>query len=285
MTTRREYIRLSALAAAAGCTIRLPAGAVGSHPEVLYGVQIAGVRHEAEQDLAQLLRTLRQLGFTEVELHPIVYSHPAATLLHMIEDAGLRAPAGHFSLSSIESSLDYARELGMAYMVAMLRPSPQTLDEYRLAAGQLNQAGRIVHSNGMTFALLFHNHELMPQDGSSGFAELMKHTDPALVSLEVDVYWIAQAGMDPVAFIREHQDRVKLLHLKDRLPGFPTTYTTDPGSDHSTELGKGAIQWPALLRQARKQGIRNAFLDYDRSSIPILDTLGQSLTYLKTLKD
>jgi sugar phosphate isomerase/epimerase len=282
VTTRRDYIRLSALAAAAGCTLRLPAIAE-KPPGLLYGVQIAGVREQAERDLAKLLRALRQIGFTEVELHAIVYHHPAATLRHMIEDAGLRAPAGHFSLSAIQTNLDYARELGLAYMVAMLRPSPQTLEEYRLIADQLNQAGRSAGSNGMKFALLFHNHELLPQNGSSGFAELMKHTDPALVSLELDVYWIVQAGLDPAAFLRQHKDRVKLLHLKDRLPGFPTSYTTDAGSDHSTELGKGTIAWPTLLRQAGKQGIRYAFLDYDKSSSPILDSLGQSFTYLKTL--
>ena len=73
--------------------------------------------------------------------------------------------------------------------------------------------------------------------------------------------------------------------LKDRLAGFPTSYTTDPASDHSTELGKGTIAWPALLKQARKQGIHYAFLDYDRTSVPILDSLKQSLTYLKTVKD
>jgi sugar phosphate isomerase/epimerase len=78
---------------------------------------------------------------------------------------------------------------------------------------------------------------------------------------------------------------VKLLHLKDRLAGFPASYTTDADSDHSTELGKGSIDWPALLKQARKQGIRYAFLDYDKTSIPILDSLKQSFTYLETLKD
>jgi sugar phosphate isomerase/epimerase len=283
MTTRREYLRLSALAAVAGCSLRLPATDV--RRELLYGVQIAGIRHEAEQDLPQLLHALRQIGFTEVELHTIVYNHPAATLRHMLEDAGLRSPAGHFSLSAIEPQINYARELGLEYMVAMLRPNPQTLDEYKQIAGQLNQTGSFVHDHGMKFALLFHNHELKPQDGSSGFAELMKHTDPALVSLEVDIYWIVQAGLAPSDFLRQHKDRVKLLHLKDRLPGFPTTYTTDPDSDHSTELGKGSINWGTLLKQARKQGIRYAFLDYDKTSIPILDSLKQSFTYLETLKD
>jgi sugar phosphate isomerase/epimerase len=284
VTTRRDYLRLTALAAAAGCTLRLPVKAAEA-PTLLYGVQIAGVREQAEQNLPKLLHALRQIGFTQVELHAIVYHYPAATLRHMIEDAGLRAPAGHFSLADIETNFEYARELGVEYMVAMLRPRPQTLAEYRIMADQLNQAGRGAASHGMKFALLFHNHELLPQDGSSGFAELMKHTDPALVSLEVDVYWIAQAGLDPGAFLRQHQDRVKLLHLKDRLPGFPTSYTTDPASDHSTELGKGTIAWPALLRQAGTQNIRYAFLDYDKSSIPILDSLEQSFAYLKTLQD
>jgi sugar phosphate isomerase/epimerase len=268
----------------AGCTLRLPATAAKPFA-LFYGVQIAGVREQAERDLAKLLHALHQIGFTEIELHATVYHHPGATLRRMIEDAGLRAPAGHFSLADIETKLEYARELGLEYMVAMLRPRPQSLDEYRLIADQLNQAGRNAASNGMRFALLFHNHELLPQDGSSGFAELMEHTDPALVSLELDAYWIVQAGVDPADFLRRHQDRVKLLHLKDRLPGFPASYTTDADSDHSIELGKGAIAWPALLRQAREQGIHYAFLDYDKSSGPILDSLEQSLTYLRTLQE
>jgi sugar phosphate isomerase/epimerase len=282
VTTRRDYLRLTALAAAAGCTLRLPVEAAKA-PALRYGVQIAGVQEQAERDLPKLLHNLRQIGFTEVELHSIVYHHPAATLRRMIEDAGLHAPAGHFSLADIEANLDYAHELGLAYMVAMPRPKPQTLAEYRLIADRLNEAGRRAGSHGITFALLFHNYELRPQDASSGFAELMKHTDPVLVSLELDVYWIAQAGLDPAAFLRQHKDRVKLLHLKDRLLGFATSYTTDEASDHSTELGKGTIRWPALLKQAGNQGIRYAFLDYDKSSGPILDSLEQSFTYLKTL--
>ena len=274
MTNRRDDHRLSAVATAAA-----------KDSAQFYGVQIAGVREQAERDLAKLLHVLQQIGFTEVELHATVYHHPAATLRRMIEDAGLRAPAGHFSLTEIETKLDYAHELSLEYMVAMLRPRLHGLDEYRLIADRLNQAGRTAASYGMAFALLFHNHELLPQGGSSGFAELMSHTDPALVSLEVDAYWIVQAGVDPADFLRRHQDRVKLLHLKDRLPGFPTSYTTDADSDHSTELGKGEIAWPALLQQAREQGIRYAFLDYDKSSDPILDSLEQSLTYLRTLQE
>ena len=108
------------------------------------------------------------------------------------------------------------------------RPRPESLHQYRTIAARLNEAGASVRSRGMKFALLFHNHELMPQQGSSGFDELMKHTDAALVHLEVDVYWIAQAGLDPASFLERYKERVKLLHLKDRLAGFPTSYTPMP---------------------------------------------------------
>jgi sugar phosphate isomerase/epimerase len=254
-------------------------------PNLLYGVQIAGVGQEAVRDLPRLLRALQHIGFTEVELHAMVYDHPAATLRRMIEDAGLRAPAGHFALLDIEKNIEFAWELGLAYMVAMLpRPRPESLHQYRAIATRLNEVGANVRNRGMQFALLFHNHELMPQQGSSGFAELMEHTDAALVHLEVDVYWIAQAGLDPASFLERYKERVSLLHLKDRLAGFPTSYTTDAGSDHSTELGKGTIPWPALLRQAEEQGVRYAFLDYDKSAGPILDSFAESLAYLKTRK-
>src|SRR3984885_7690173 len=123
-------------------------------PKLLYGVQIAGVGQEGVRDLPRLLTALRHIGFTEVELHSIVYHHPAATLRRMIEDAGLRSPAGHFPLLDIEKNIDYARELGLAYMVAMLpRPRPESLDEYRAISARLNEAGTRVRNHSMEFAL------------------------------------------------------------------------------------------------------------------------------------
>jgi len=251
---------------------------------MLYGVQIATARREADQDLPRLLGSLERMGLTEVELHSSVFHYPAAALRRMIEDAGLRAPAAHFALSGMEANLDYARELGLTYMVVMLpRPGPQSLDQFHAAADRLNEAGAQVRSHGMRLSLLFHNRELMPQEGSSGFRELVKHTDPANLSLEADLYWIAQAGLDPAAFLAEHGLRVTLLHLKDRLPGFPFSYTADSASDHSTELGRGTIPWPAVLGEARRRDIRYAFLDYDKTAGPILDSLKESVGYLKTL--
>jgi sugar phosphate isomerase/epimerase len=81
-----------------------------------------------------------------------------------------------------------------------------------------------------------------------------------------------------------HADRVRLVHMKDRVANAPTSFNVDASSDHFVELGKGTIAWPRLLAQARKQGIRYAFLDQDETSGPVFASMKESYAYLSTLK-
>ena len=78
MPTRRDFIRLSALATAAGCTLgRInPAFAAspGESSGLIYGVQLFMVRRQATQDLAAVFRQIHQVGFAQVELYPIAYN-------------------------------------------------------------------------------------------------------------------------------------------------------------------------------------------------------------------
>ena len=58
----------------------------------------------------------------------------------------------------------------------------------------------------------------------------------------------------------------------------------EPGSLHIAEMGKGSIDWPALLRQAKVQGIQYAFLDQDETAGPVLASMKASRAYLRMLK-
>src|SRR5437016_4895794 len=97
-TTRRDFLRLSAAAAAASA---LPAAA--SPDKLAYGVQLYMVRKEAPADLPGVLKHIRQVGFTQVELYPIAYTHPAPELRKIVEDAGLGHDSAHFDYDSIPS--------------------------------------------------------------------------------------------------------------------------------------------------------------------------------------
>lgn len=281
MPTRRDFLRLSALAAATG--FNLPTAAHASDSKLLYGVQLYTMRKEQTADFPGLLRDLRQIGFTQLELNQLAFTQPASTLRKMIEDAGLSSPSSHIS-GDPAPRLDYARQLGLKYIVTMLpNPKPTSLDDYRAVAAKFNLWAASVRDQGMQYVFLSHGHEFLPQEGSTGFDELMKNTDPALVKLEADIYWLVQAGVDPAAFLNQYRDRIRLLHIKDRTADAPTSYAADQTAEHFTELGKGNIPWPALLRQARHQGIRYVFIDQDRTEMPALESVRQSFTYLRKL--
>lgn len=285
MHTRRDLLRLSALATAAGCALRLPSAALAApNAHLQYGVQLYTVRKEAQADLPSLLRALSQIGLTQIELHPIAFTQAAKTLRQMITDAGLNVPATHVSAEDFDTHLDFAKQLGVQFVVTGIPGPPTTLDEFRAVAARFNQFGAAARDQGMEFAHYFHGRVFLPQQSTSGFDELIRNTDPSLVKLEVDIYWLVQAGQDPAAFLRTHRDRVRLLHIKDRIANVPTSYADDASADHFTEVGKGTISWPTLLKQARQQGIKYVFLDQDKTEIPVLESLQQSFTYLQTLK-
>jgi sugar phosphate isomerase/epimerase len=273
------------MAAAAGCTLRASNAFAGDHDGMSYGVQLYMVRKEAPADLAGVLKRIHQIGFSQIELYPIVYNHSAAELRTIVKDSGLASDSGHFDYDTLESKIDYARQLGLKYMVCSILPqnlwgSPAG---FREAAKNLNTWGRKVHDAGMQLCFHNHNYEFKPMEGTTGFDVLMKNTDPALVKLEFDLYWLTQAGQDPSAMMKKYADRLVMIHLKDRVADSPVNYApTD--EQHIIELGKGSIQWPKLISQARAQGIHLALLDQDETKLPVFGSMKVDFDYLNSVK-
>lgn len=282
--SRRSFLKASLAAAAAGCLLRGQGSAFAEIPGITYGVQLYMLRHQATTDLAGVFRAIHDANFAQVELYPIAYNHPAPELRRMVEDAGLGAVAGHFDYPGLESKLDYAHQLGLKYLVCPMLPREQwtSLAGFRQAADLFNRVGKQLQDRGMEFVFHNHDYEFRPLEGSTGFQTLMDHTDPALVKLEFDLYWLAQAGQDPLAMMKSHADRLRLIHLKDRLAGAVTSYTPDP-PQYFTELGHGTIPWRSLLLQARAQGVKYAFVDQDETTLPLPQSLSLNRAYLRSL--
>jgi len=281
--SRRSFLRASLAAAAAGCLLR-PTHAFGDIDGMTFGVQLFMLRQQAKTDLAGVFRAIHDAGFPRVELYPIAYSHSATEIRRMLKDADLEAVAGHFDYVGLEDKLDFAHELGLKYYVCPMLPPEQwtSLSGFSKAADLFNRVGTAAKARGME--MVFHNHcyEFRPIDGTNGFTHLMKHTDPALVKLELDIYWLEQGGQDPMVILKSHSDRVRLIHMKDRLAGAQTSYNMTP-PQYFTELGKGTIDWPAILKQARAEGVQYAFVDQDDTKLPIPESMATSRAYLRKL--
>lgn len=281
MLTRRDFVRLSAAGVSA---LALSKFSIAADKHIPLGLQLYTVRTLAEADLPKVLAEIHQIGYEEVELYWNVYTHPAPELRRMIADAGLRAPSGHFDYDGLAGKLDYAHELGVEYMVCPMLPDKlRTADGFKQAGEQFNKWGEQIQSHGMKFGFHNHNYEFQKFGETTGFDILMNNTDPKLVKLEMDCYWITQAGRDPVQMLKQYRDRIRMLHLKDRKPGFPATQQLNSSAEHFTEVGNGNIDFKAILEQAQAQGIEYYFVEQDSTDKSPLESIRISYNNLRKL--
>lgn len=282
MITRRDFLQLSAVGVGALALGDLAFAAVKPFP---VGVQLYTVREQAEKDLGAVLAHLGMIGYKEVETYWSVYTHPAKELRKMIVDNGLAVPSGHFDYDGLESKLDYAKELGVQYVVCPMLPKDMwtSADGFKKAADQFNKWGQQVKALGMQFGFHNHNYEFQKFGNTTGFDILTQTADPKLVCLEMDCYWITQAGQDPVAMLKKYGSRIQLLHLKDRQSGFPTTQMLGPDAEHITEVGSGTINWKSVIETAQQTGVKHFFVERDNGSTPAFESLRISYNYLNKL--
>ena len=282
MINRRDFLQFSGAALGALALRNSLFAAAGKFP---LGVQLYTVRDQAEKDLGAVLAHIAMIGYTEVETYWNVYTHPAKELRSMILANGLTVPSGHFDYDGLESKLDYAKELGVQYMVCPMLPKDMwtSADGFKKAADQFNKWGEQVHGMGMQFGFHNHNYEFQKFGTVTGFDILTKNTDPKLVCLEMDCYWITQAGQDPVAMLNKFGSRIQLLHLKDRMAGFPTSQMLGPDAEHITEVGSGTINWKAVISTAQKTGVKHYFVERDNGSTPAFESLRISYENLRKI--
>lgn len=280
MFNRRGFLRLSIAAAGGLAGARLLAAERRS-----LGAQLYTVRQDAARDLPAVLEAVRKIGYTEVETYWDIYGHPPAELRRMINDHGLTAPSGHFDYGGLDSKIDYAKSLGVQYVICPILPESMwlTLDGYKRAADQFNIWGETIRQGGMQFGFHNHNYEFRRFGDITGFETMMSRCDPKLVCIEMDCYWITQAGRDPLQMFRQYGNRIKLLHLKDRKPGFPTSQMKDAAAEHFTEVGAGTIHWQEILALAEKNGVKHLFVERDSGDLLAMQSLRISYQNLQKI--
>lgn len=180
-------------------------------------VQLYTVRELLDEDLAGTLERLAGLGFTQVE--PFSFTTYGEALGRAMAGAGLTAPTTHqhFIGDDAEPVFAAAAALGIGTVIdpRVDRARWGSIADVEQIAADLNAAAAVAAAHGVRVG--YHNHaqELeIVLDGRTAlevFAELL---DDGVV-LEVDTYWAAVAGQDPVALLRRLGDRVQAVHIKD----------------------------------------------------------------------
>lgn len=266
------------------------------------GVQIYTVREAAAKDMPGTLRALADIGYREVELAGIP-AISATDLRAVLGDCGLAAPSMHASMADLQTGLqkhiDYAKALGAEYVVcsfpwtadSRFRDNPGravvtlasgiTLDDWKWNAEQLNKIGAAAAKAGLRCGYHNHNMEFRTYGDVVAYDELLRLTDPALVTMEMDLGWVVTAGVDPVKYLKKHADRVSLLHVKEVRKDLRVT--ADRLQTQTTEVGRGMIDWKHLFKAMDSKRIAHYFVEQENFERNPLDAVRISFEYLREL--
>jgi len=253
------------------------------------GVQLYTVRTVLPEKPAEILGAIESIGFEEVEAtfagldkiwDALVATHLKPVSIHL--DSTLVTKGAD---DEIARTLDQLRHRGFSFAVFPYLPPAERggLDVIKKLCDKLNHAGEKAKSAGLRFC--YHNHafEFEPMEGTTPFQVMMDHTDPKLVGLEMDVFWVSVAGHDPVETLSKLSGRVPLLHLKDKERGTPVMYKESVPKTAFKEVGHGVIEWPKVLAAASSAGVQHYFVEQDQTPGDPIESLRQSFAYISKL--
>jgi sugar phosphate isomerase/epimerase len=257
------------------------------------GVQAYTYRHTFPKDVVATLDTIKAQGFTEME-GGVPKGLTAEAYKKMLDERGIKMPATGAGYEEIVNDpmavVKQAKALGASYVMVAWIPHQKsnfTLANAQQAVADFNRVGKVLHENGLIFCYHDHGYEFQPyqagpHENGTLFDYIVKNTDPKYVSFEMDILWTTFGGADPVALLTKYGSRWKLMHLKDLKKGVKGDLSGGTPPENDVVLGDGQIDMPAVLKAAKKVGIKHYFIEDESNQESV--QVPKSVAYLKGLK-
>jgi sugar phosphate isomerase/epimerase len=173
------------------------------------------------------------------------------------------------ALDNLERTIAFASEAGAMFLpFSGKAKSNKSEDEFGIEAESLNRIGELCRARGLRLA--YHNHYWEIANDCRELRYLCNHTDPARVSLCLDVAWVHRAGGKPAQVAREFLDRIAYFHIKD---------TT---ADEWKELGNGDVDLSGVLQIARERAFPWLIVEQDETQLAPVISACVSREYLRT---
>ena len=150
---------------------------------------------------------------------------------------------------------------------------------------QFDKAGKLLKEQGLK--LLIHNHNCEFQrlkSGQTAFEYIVSHTNPDLVSFEIDIYWANDAGVDTEFLLKNLGSRLSMLHVSDR--GIrPVGKAGSILKADFLELGEGNLPLNDIIKGAQTNGVEAIVIETNGNWIhqSAIESMKISSQYLKQI--
>ncbi len=252
------------------------------------GVVSYTYRKYFEKDVPSTLHIIKQLGITDIEFSNL-FEKTAEQLKKYIDEKGLTCSSFGVSYDDLVNKTadvaQNAKTLGAGYVRVAWIPhkGDMTLEIMDKAIADFNRVGKVLKAQyGLMFIYHNHGYEFQPYKDGTLYDYLMEKTNPKYVSFEMDILWAFFPGQDPAALVNKYGKRYKALHLKDLKKGVKGDMSGGTSQDNDVALGTGQIDIPAVIRAAKKAGIKHYYIEDESNNV--MTQVPQSIAYLKSLE-
>lgn len=253
-----------------------------------------------DADFSGTMKLLAEIGYSEVEFFgPYDFSAPEAQtrwapiaeylgmqgsgfyglsaeqVRAILDQNGLTAPSMHTDLLTLRQYMPRlaaaAHVVGATYVVLPSIPEElrRTIDDYKRIIDDFNEIGASAAAEGVRFAYHNHGYGLCEMDGVIPFNMILEQTDPALVDMQLDIYWNTAGGGDPIAYLRDYPGRFRLLHIKDMTQRFPVPDDMNNPSawislfPYVSDAGDGVLDLAGIVSEGLKSGVQHFLVERD----------------------
>jgi sugar phosphate isomerase/epimerase len=275
--------------------------------DVQIGLQLYSVRQSLAQDPWGTLADIARVGFSRLEAANHNARHDpgvgfgvgADDLRNRLAELGLSIVGCHINplhLDILPRALDYQAELGNTRIGCDIEFYPYGDRDFVLRrCDAFNEVGELARQRGMRF--YYHNHfqEFQRFGDDYVYDMILANTDPELVFLQFDTYWMYRGGQDPIEWMNRFSDRVVLLHQKDFPADAPQplnlfdgvvtpTETIDmvvfeerKDTRCFTEIGTGVLPIQDIVDAASTlPNLEYMFLEQDHTTLPEIESIRRS---------
>jgi sugar phosphate isomerase/epimerase len=280
---RREFIQKSTFTALN--ILALPSSLQVLQSRSCIGLQTYTLRDIINDDPKGVLTKVAELGYKEIETFAYndgkIYNMDFAEFGKFVNGLGMKVTSGHYPLDLIKSdkwerAITDAKSIGQEYMVMpYIHDVDRTsIDDYKRICEILNKAATVANKYEMKFS--YHNHEFEFQtlNDQIPYDVMLAELDPNIVSMELDVFWIVNAGKDPFAYFDKYPNRFELWHVKDM---------DKNDKNKNADVGSGTINWKKLFSKARQAGMKHFFVEQETYTSSPMNSVDAGIKYLKTV--
>ena len=259
----------------------------GSAQEI--GLQLYSLRNEFKKDVPGTFAKIKSWGITKVEdgndgtQGYTLNEYKALLAKNNLEIVSASAPFEELK-NSPETVIKRAKDYGSKYVVCFWIPHKDTIftiDDTKQALNVFNKAGKRMKAAGITLVYHPHGYEFRPYKNATLMDYMIEKSE--YFDFEMDVYWFAHPGEDPVEWLKKYPNEFKLMHLKDCQKGVVGNQNGQSDVETNVTLGSGQINIAEIVTEAKNRGLQYLFIEDESSRV--VNQVPQSLEYLRSLEE